>query len=56
MCMNEKREPNGHFSYPLGNVISIGNVNNENETDAAWASCFQNIFKKYQVEDNVWSL
>ena len=23
MCMNEKREPNGHFSYPLGNVISI---------------------------------
>ena len=23
MCMKEKREPNGHFSYPLGNVISI---------------------------------
>ena len=26
MCMNEKREPNGHFSYPLGNVISIENT------------------------------
>ena len=26
MCMNEKREPNGHFSYPLGNVISIDSV------------------------------
>ena len=23
MCMNEKREPNRYFSYPLGNVISI---------------------------------
>ena len=31
MCMNEKREPNGHFSYPLGNVISIGIAKSQHE-------------------------
>ena len=34
MSMNEKREPNGHFSYPLGNVISIETVCQDFEQDS----------------------
>ena len=29
ICMNDNREPNGHFSEPLGNVISIETVNHK---------------------------
>ena len=32
-------------------ILAFRNVNNENETAAASAVCFQNI--KYQEEDNV---